>query len=314
MHREPDQAHAIPRITRRWALWLIAVSAGLSLSTIVFYSIVMDVSQPYAVVVKGDAIDPTAASKPVVRIAVISRYPPTVTFRGYQPIMDYLTARTPYRFELLLGSDYAEALQHLLSGKAAAVFLGSYLYARERERADIIPILKPLNEQGEAVTRSVLFVRSTSTARAIGDLRGRRLALPSAESYSANWAVAELLPSNGLAEGGLAAVQNFAHHHTVIAKVLNGSFDAGITREHLIKDLVGSSIRVIATSVPIPSPPIVVRRTETPAVIAAIREALLEVGRDEERRRILTKDWDIEFVHGFAPAAAEDYEPVRRWR
>lgn len=275
--------------------------------TVGFYTIVMDISMPFTIAVAAGPGDSTALKKPVVRLAVISRYPPTVTFRGYQPVLDYLTSQTPYRFELLLGSDYQEALQHLRSGRATAVFLGSYQYARERSRADIVPILKPLNAAREPLSRSVLFVRASSPVRSLRDLRGRRLALPSSESYSANWATARLLADSAGPE-----VRHFAHHHTVIAKVLNGTLDAGITREVLVKEQLGSVFRAIAFSDPIPSPPIVVRTDADTAVVRALREALLAVNRDETRRRAITRDWDNEFVYGFAPATAEDYDPVGR--
>jgi phosphonate transport system substrate-binding protein len=272
----------------------------------------MDISTPFVASASDVVPDTTALQKPVVRIAVISRYPPTVTFRGYQPVIDYLTSQTPYRFELLLGADYQEALQHLRTGRAAAVFMGSYLYARERSRADIVPILKPLNANREALSRSVLFVRHGSPIQSMQDLAGRRLALPSAESYSANWAD-HWLPSVVKRSGTAPPeVRHFAHHHTVIAKVLNGTFDAGVTREVLVKEQIGTTFRALAFSDPIPSPPIVVRSDADTAVVQALREALLAVNRDESRRREITRGWDNEFVYGFAPATASDYDPVGR--
>ena len=48
--------------------------------------------------------------------------------------MDYLTASTPYQFELSLSEDYNDALQQLITGRVAAVFLGSYLYVKAHER------------------------------------------------------------------------------------------------------------------------------------------------------------------------------------
>lgn len=311
---DPEPRHLMPTpTTRRWA-WMVALAALIIILTVLFYNVVMDVATPYSVVISGQPLDTTALHKPVVRIAVISRYPPTVTFRGYQPMLDFLTEQTPYRFELMLGADYAEALQLLRTGRATAVFLGSYLYARERSRADIVPILKPLNADRQPLSRSVLFVRAGSPIRSVRDLEGRRLALPSRESYSANWATEELLVASGLPDDARPAVQYFAHHHTVIAKVLNGSFDAGITREVLVKEQLGGVFRAIALSDPIPSPPIVVRLDADTAVVRALREALLAVNRDESRRLEITQGWDNEFVYGFATATASDYDPVGRRR
>lgn len=283
-----------------------------ALLTTIFYMVVMDIAVEYPVSETFTPIDSTALAKPVVYVGVISRYPPTTTFRGYQPIMDYLTAKTPYRFELLLGKDYGEALQNLVSRRAAAVFIGSYLYAKAHARYGVVPILKPLNEKGQPLSRSVLIVREGSAIRAVRDLAGKTLALPSAESFSANWPAAVLLPRHGLRPDDLAAIQNFSHHHTVIAQVLNGSFDAGVTREYLVKDLLGKGLRCVAFSDPIPSSPIAVLADHDRNVITAMRSALLAVNRDESSRALLTRDWDAEFVNGFVEATDADYEVVRR--
>ena len=54
-----------------------------------------------------------AAEKPLIRFGVIPRYNPLVMYKRYQPIMDYLTAETPYRFELKISKDYPEAVRFL---------------------------------------------------------------------------------------------------------------------------------------------------------------------------------------------------------
>jgi phosphonate transport system substrate-binding protein len=280
--------------------------------TLLFYLIVMDIEMEFPLTELLPPIDSAALAKPAVHVGVISRYPPTIMFRGYQPIMDYLTAHTPYRFELLLGRDYNEALEHLVAHRVAAVFLGSYLYVRAHELYGVVPVLKPLNENRQPLSRSALIVRENSSIRSLGDLAGRTLALPSAESFSANWLADELLPHAGLSLADLGRVQNFSHHHTVIAQVLNGTFDAGVTRELLVRDAFGSGLRIVALSDPIPSSPLAVLPDADSAVTRAMCQALLAVNRDEQLRTRLTREWDVEFVNGFVDATDADYEVVRR--
>jgi phosphonate transport system substrate-binding protein len=290
---------------------LLAAGAVLTaLLTLLFYRIVLDISAEYPVTETFAPIDSSTLAKPVIYIGVISRYPPTTTFRGYQPIMDYLTTRTPYRFELLLGNNYGEALENLLSRRAAAVFLGSYQYAKAHARYGVIPILKPLNENRQPFSRSVLIVREASAIHAVRELAGKRLALPSPESFSANWPALSLFPLHGLRAEDLSSIQNFSHHHTVIAQVLNGSFDAGVTREYLVKDLLGSGLRAVAFSDPIPSSPIAVLANHDREAIGALRSALLAIRGQGSAD--LTRDWDAEFVNGFVEATDADYAVVRR--
>jgi phosphonate transport system substrate-binding protein len=286
----------------------LVVLVGL---TIIFYAIAMDIEREMPLPSDSVTAKTDAGSKPVVMIGVISRYPPTIMYRGYQPIMDYLTSQTAYRFELLLSRDYNEALHSLITNKVSAVFLGSYLYVKAHERHPVIPILMPLNETLKPVSRSVLFVRNNSPISSPKDLKGKKLALPSTESFSSQWVLEYELARDGLTKDSLAEVHHFSHHHTVIAQVLNGTYDAGVTREYLLKGLLNHGFRAVVYSVPIPSSPIATTQNSDPAIIAAIKTALLAVNKDETQRAIVTRDWDGEFVYGFVEATDADYDIVR---
>jgi phosphonate transport system substrate-binding protein len=110
----------------------------------------------------------------------------------------------------------------------------------------------------------------------------------------------------------LGRTQNFSHHHTVIAQVLNGTYDAGVTRELLVRDFLGNGLRIVALSDPIPSSPLAVLPGHDPEVVRAMRDALLAVNREESERGRLTRGWDAEFLNGFVEASDSDYAVIRR--
>jgi ABC-type phosphate/phosphonate transport system substrate-binding protein len=62
--------------------------------------------------------------KPVVHFGIIPRYNPMIMYHSYQPMMDYLTQNTPYRFELKLSRDYTETIKFLQSGETPVTSLG----------------------------------------------------------------------------------------------------------------------------------------------------------------------------------------------
>lgn len=276
----------------------------------IFYVIVMDIEREFPAL-PNLTPPPAKADQPLVYIGVISRYRPRIIYRGYQPIMDYLTANTPYRFELRLSKDYNEALQLLLRKEVTAVFLGSYLYVQAHAKFGVVPLLKPLNENLQPVSRAVLIANPQSHIHTITDLAGKRLALPAREAFSSQWLLEYELPRLGLRPEALADVHNFPHHQNVIAQVLNGSFDAGVTREHLVKDLLDHRLRAVLYSDPIPSSPLAVLPEHDLPVIAALKAALLAVNRAGHDRAALTRDWDAEFVHGFIEATDADYAIIR---
>ena len=71
---------------------------------------------------------PEVEAKPVIRFGVISRYHPVVMYEEYQPMMQYLTSETPYRFELKLGKTYEDAVNYLGQGDVQIASLGAVTY------------------------------------------------------------------------------------------------------------------------------------------------------------------------------------------
>lgn len=282
--------------------------------TYIFYRYTLNIEGIVELEENEILLDTTSVHKPIVYISVISRYPPNIIYSGYQPMLDYLTSKTPFRFELKLCDDYNQAVQLLLKKEVAAAFLGSYVYIKARKDHGVIPILKPLNSNFEPFSRSVLFTGAAKNIYSINDLRKKRLALPSKESYSANWMLHYEFVKNNIAPSDLSEIVNFPHHQSVIQNVMNDRFDAGVTREYLIKKIQNRNIRILMYSDPFPSSPIVVAREHSPELVAAMKSVLLSIGRDNPERETITRGWDNEFIYGFVEADDRDYDAVRTIR
>jgi phosphonate transport system substrate-binding protein len=287
---------------------LIGISAVF---TFFFHQYIMDIGGTTIPAFDSVSVDSVSARKPVVYISVISRYPPNIIYSGYQPMLDYMTAGSPYRFELKLCDDYDQAVQLLVSKEVAAAFLGSYVYIKARREQNIIPILKPLNSDFEPFSRSVLFTNGESNIYSISDLKNASLALPSKESNSSNWILQYEFRKHHLRVSDLKKAVNFPHHHTVIQNVTNRVFDAGVTREYLIKKIRNRNIRTLLYSDPFPTSPIVVSPDCSPQIVAAIKNVLLSIGRNTPDRERITTGWDNEFIYGFVEAEDKDYDVIR---
>ncbi len=290
---------------------IIALAAFAAGFTVFLYVTTMDIEFKREIPSIGARLDSSSLKKPVVFIGVVSRYPPNIIYHGYQPILDYLTSRSPYRFELKLSDDYNQAVSMLIRKEVAAAFLGSYVYVQAHRESGIIPLLKPLNENFEPFSRSVLFTNISSALYTPGDVKGRRIALPSAESFSSNWMLKELLPKLHLKPSDLKELKHFPHHQSVIQYVTRNIFDAGVTREYLVKSILNKSIRVIQYSDQYPTSPLVTVADYPRDVIRAITDALLLITPQNAERRQITKNWDEEFKYGFVTAADSDYNAIR---
>jgi phosphonate transport system substrate-binding protein len=279
--------------------------------TVAFYRYSLDIAREQIITSAKSAIDSASLSKPVVYLGVISRYPPNIIYHGYQPILDYLTSKTQYRFELKLSDDYNQAVQMLARKEVAAAFLGSYVYVQAHREYGIIPILKPLNENFEPFSRSVVITSISSKIFSINELKGKRIALPSKESFSSIWLIRNEIRKHGIREQDLAEIRNFPHHQSVIHNVTKNVYDVGVTREYLVKKLINKSLRVLLYSDPVPTSPIVAAADYPKDIILAIKNTLLAINQTHPERATITKGWDIEFVNGFVEAFDHDYDIIR---
>ncbi len=253
-----------------------------------------------------------AADKPLIRFGVIPRYNPLIMYKRYQPIMDYLTAETDYRFELKISRDYPEAVRYLKEGVTQISSLGDVTFAEACAEYAAIPILKPLNKSGLPFYRSAIIVRADSPLKEIKELRGKRVAFGSLHSTSGNLYPRYLLWDNGIPLQQLKSFSNLQHHDAVAKAILKGQYDAGAVKDVVAEKYRSHGIRVLAWSKPIPAVPLVMRKDSPPELVAAITGALLKLDRTNPRHKEIMKTWDDEFSNGFAPAHQNDYGDIFR--
>ena len=259
---------------------------------------------------RSDAAPPDR--RPVIRVGVISRYAPSLTYERYQPVMDYLSAAGSYRYELRLSATYEDAAEQLRRGDVAASFFGTWIYARLAPSLGLEPILAPRNEEGGTTFHAALVVPAKSPLSRISDLAGRRVALPSRFSYAGNWLAAEALPSVHMSMADLDSVHHFEYHQTVIHRVMDGQFDAGVVREAVAMEFANQGIRIIARSGPFPGPPLVVRAGNHHPAIFEMKRLLLALGSGGAADSVLTQGGTREFANGFVAVDPATYEPVVR--
>ena len=255
---------------------------------------------------------PAGEKDPVIYFGIIPRYNPMLMYRTYQPLMDYLTEHTPYRFELKLARDYTEAVRLLREGVTPIASLGDVTFAEARQLFGAVPVVKPLNAQGKDFYRSIIVVREDSPIRTLQDLRGKTFAFGDPHSTSGN-----LIPRYFLFEHGITLFEfkefvTLGSHDAVAKAVLKGRYDAGAVKDVIAHRYKEHGLRFLAESGPIPSVPIVVRRDAPSELVAAVRKALLAIDGKDPGQRERMKDWDPEFRNGFTEAREDDYLPIFR--
>jgi phosphonate transport system substrate-binding protein len=222
-------------------------------------------------------------------------------------VIDYLNAAGSHHYELRVSTDYRDAVQRLRRGEVAASFLGAWIVRRDGREAGLAPLIAPRDSSGQTRFHDVLIVPHDSTIRSLEDLSGRRVAVPSRDSWAGNWLGCEALPAVDMSIADLDTLHHFAHHETVVWRVLHGSYDAGVVKQSVAARYLGEGLRIAAISDPIPGPPLVARAGDAGAAVAEIRRLLLDIDPAEPEHARILAGWTPEFAWGFAPVDWQAY-------
>src|SRR3990172_9186471 len=119
-----------------------------------------------------------------VRVGVIRRDNPRILYEKYQPLLDYLSMKTPYSYELVLKKNYEETVNALASGETDVALLGPLTYLEARAKFGALCILKPRGAYGTAHYRSVVIRKKGNTRKRLFDLKGETVAFAAPKSTS----------------------------------------------------------------------------------------------------------------------------------
>jgi phosphonate transport system substrate-binding protein len=254
---------------------------------------------------KGDSVE-----KDVVYFGVVPRDNPRIAYEKYQPIIDYLSETTLYKYELVLKKTYEDTVNALGHGEIDIAFLGPLAYLHARSEYGAVSILKSITEKGEPFYRSVVVTKG-NPVNELSNLKGKNFAFASLKSTSGNLIPRYLLAEEGIHLRELNKYNNFHYHDSVVKWVLKGKYDAGAVRESVAEKYLPLGLEIISRSGPIPTGPVVVGPKTPYSVVEIIKKALLDLNKTEEGKNILEKV-DPELRGGFINAADSDYEHIRK--
>jgi phosphonate transport system substrate-binding protein len=246
--------------------------------------------------------------KRTIFFGVIPRFNPHVTYEYYQPLMDYLSQKTPYRFELRIGRTYWGTIEDLEKGVTDVAYLGGTTYALARHRFGARALVKPRNAQGGSTYRSCIIVRTDSAIRTIADLKGKSMAFGARRSTTGSLIPSYMLFGSGVTPDHLKNMKNFRNHEEVAKAVLKGIFDAGAVKDVVAWKYQAQGLRVIAMSEELPNAPIAAGPTLPRDAETALTQALLSINGNSPEGQAVLADLGPELRHGFVRARGEDYD------
>ncbi len=254
---------------------------------------------------KIQGTDRVGSNDDAIFSGVLPKDNPVTAYRRYQPLMDYLTQSTGRKFELQLEKSYQDVVDSIGAGRISYALLGPLTYLDAYKRFDAPPIARAKTARGETIFRSVIVVEAGGGIREISQLVDKKFACGPLWSTSGNLIPRYMLAWSGIHLDNLHEYRNYDYQDTVAKKIISGEFDAGAISLSIAEQYLPYGLRVIATSDPIPTGPVVVSPKAPYMIVRKVQQALLQMAEQEEGRKVLKK-LDSDLQGGFVAASDAD--------
>ena len=256
---------------------------------------------------------PTSSDQ-ALRVGVAAILSPQSTIQHYAPLTDYFEGYLGRPIQLIQRQTYAEINEMVRMGQLEMAFVctGAYLSGEREFGMEPIAVAQV---GGEATYHSYIIVPAAHSAQRIEDLESKVFAFTDPLSLSGYFAPLYLLAQRGWTPETFFARTLFTYSHdNSIRSVAEGWVDAAAV-DSLVYDamvrqdeLLRESTRVIWTSQPFGTPPVVVSPHIDPQLKGRLREMLLTMHLEEAGRVALARLG----VEAFAPAEPSLFDSARQ--
>lgn len=252
---------------------------------------------------------PAAAQTQVLRFGSYASERPSEELRKLEPFQKYLEASLraqglAVRVDLRIFATYEEGIGAIAGGDIDFSRLGPVSYVMAKQRSSGLILLAGEAHDGDKEFPAVMVVAKDSPIKTVADLRGKRFAFGDPSSTSGRYLPQAELANAGITAKELASFEYLGRHDKVIYAVASGRFDAGSTNTNTFMKYAEAKHLRELVRYPSPTHAWVARSRLDPALVKALRKALLEM-TDIRLRELIDRN-------GFLPVTDADYDELRR--
>jgi phosphonate transport system substrate-binding protein len=219
---------------------------------------------------------------PVIKYGVIPVETQTSTTKTMDAFLQHAEKTTGVKWELYQATDYSGVMNALIAGQINLAWLSGFSYCQTYadSKGGVEPLVAAAAIDGSMGYNAIIVVRTDSPYKTIDDLKGKVVARTDPLSGSGY-----LIPTAAFRAMGKPVDEYYKSplsggHVQSVLGVLKGTYDAAFTwtskddgfgnlRQMMNQGLLKrEEIRVIWTSDPLPSPPVVIRK-DVPADMRA---------------------------------------------
>ncbi|QYF93634.1 putative selenate ABC transporter substrate-binding protein [Massilia sp. PAMC28688] len=252
------------------------------------------------------------ATPGVLRVSAIPDEAPTELQRKFQPLGDYLAKATGMKVQFTPVTDYAAAVEGLVSNKLDMVWFGGFTFvqAKVRSKGQVVPLVQRLEDEK---FRSV-FITTDDDIKTLADLKGKTMAFGSESSTSGH-----LMPRSYMLaakinpDTDLRRIAYSGAHDATVAAVAGGKVDAGALNISIWDKLVAekkvdpAAVRVFYTTPGYYDYNWTVRADMNPALRKKITDAFLALDKSTPHGKTIL---ELQKATKFVPTKAENYDAI----
>ncbi len=215
----------------------------------------------------------------------------------YQVLKRYLFDKLGVTINFTSLSRYGNIIDHFTSEKMDGAFFGSFTYALAHHQLGVEPLVRPVNPDGTSTYHGYIFTRKDSGIRSAANMKGRRFAFVDRATTAGYLFPLAYFKGHGIANPhGFLGESFFAgSHDAAILAVLNKEADIGAAKNTVYDQLATENPRIekelviLVASEVVPQNCLAVRKDLDPELKNALKQALLDMDKNDEGMETLRK-------------------------
>jgi phosphonate transport system substrate-binding protein len=228
------------------------------------------------------------------------------TRADYAPTFEAVTRVTGLHFDIKVAQSYAAVVEAMCNRSADIAFVGpvTYIQAHARGCAQLLAVSV---ENGKSIYYAGLFAKAGSPIKTLRDIEGKRVAFGDANSTSSFVFPVAMIMEAGLDPvKDLAAIRMTGSHAASLAALVNGQADvAALSFDSFDKAVEQGAvdpktIKVVARSIAIPNPPLVMNTALPAPVKARLKTAFADLAK--------TPGINPEMIRGYGGHKVDGYD------
>lgn len=222
----------------------------------------------------------------------------------YRALAAYLSDQLGIKVNLTIMSRYGEVIKRIQNRQLDGAFLSPYTATLGIKQLGLLPVVSPVNLNGESTSRGYIFVRADSGIESVADMRGKSMAFVDPATMEGYLYPLAYLRGQGISDPeAFFSRSSFAGSHaSVLFAVLDGRADIGAAKDTVYDRMtgqdpsIGQELRIIAKSPREPEVTLCLRKELTEDLRKNIGEILLHMEKTARGKKVLKQFAALRFI------------------